>query len=196
MAYKKDWSDYYAATRSKPPRDLLVKALSHLLKKKDQKAIDIGGGALRDTIFLLHEGFDVTVLDKSPLVDKEADKIKNEKLHIFISSFEEFVFPKDEYDIASAMYALPFCNPEHFSLVMENIKQSLKIGGIFCGQFFGDRDQWSSDEKMTFLNKDQAQEIISDFETISFTEEEKDDKTAAGDTKHWHIFNFIVRKIK
>jgi|ERR1035437_327847 SAM-dependent methyltransferase len=188
MADKKDWSEYYNFTREQPPRELLVEALSYV--KNTGKAIDIGGGALRDTRLLLQKGFDVTVVDKSPLLEKEAQGINSERLHLFETSFEDFQFPVDEYILASAMYSLPHCEPAHFSQVIANIKSSLKKGGIFCGQMFGDHDQWSKTVGMTYLTANEAREYLKDMEIISFQEEE----TKEGETKHWHIFNFIARK--
>ena len=188
----KDWSDYYKATRAKPPRPLLVKALEFISNKG--KAIDLGGGALNDTRYLLEQGFDVTVIDKSPLMEQEAKNIKNERLHALTAGFEDFNFPKEEYDLASAMFALPFTAPAHFDEVFEKIKGSLKKGGIFCGQLFGDRDEWKTNSNMTFHTKEQAQDLLSDLEVISFKEDEKDDKTAKGEMKHWHVFHIIARK--
>jgi SAM-dependent methyltransferase len=188
MGDKKDWSEYYDFTREQPQRELLVEALSYV--KNTGKVIDIGGGALRDTRYLLQKGFDVTVIDKSPLLEKEAREIKNGRLHIFVTSFEDFQFPVNEYVLASAMYSLPFCEPAHFSRVIMNIKSSLKKGGIFCGQMFGNHDQWSKTVQMTYLTADEARKCLKDMEIISFQEEE----TEEGRTKHWHIFNFIARK--
>jgi len=189
----KDWSDYYKATKAKPPRPLLVKALEYVSDKG--KAIDIGGGALNDTRYLLNQGFDVTVIDKSPLMEDEVKNIPNDTLHAHITSFEDFNFPKEEYNLASAMFALPFTAPEHFNTVFSKIKDSLKKGGVFCGQFFGERDEWKTNFNMTFHTKEQAQELLNGLEVISFKEDEKDDKTATGDMKHWHIFHVIARKI-
>lgn len=188
----KDWSDYYKATQSKPPRSLLIKVLEYV--KNKSKAIDVGGGALNDTKYLLDQGFEVTVIDESPLMEKEAKNIPSDKLQAITTSFEEFNFPKEEYDLASAMFALPFTAPQHFTEVFEKIKSSLKKDGIFCGQFFGDRDEWKTNPNMTFHTKEQAEELLKDLEIISFKEEEKEDKTATGGMKHWHIFHIIARK--
>ncbi len=190
---KKDWEEYYEITKNKPPSKLLIKALGYVAET--DKAIDIGGGALKDTRYLLEQGFDVTVVDKADLMVKEAEAIKSEKLHYFVSSFADFYFPKNEYDIASAMYALPFNPPESFENVFMKIKQSLVKGGIFCGQCFGVRDEWSTNQKMTFHTKEQVEKLLSDMEVILLDEEEKDDKTANGTPKHWHIFHFIAKKL-
>jgi len=187
------WSDYFEITRNNPPSKLLVKALEYVVKK--DKAIDIGAGALKDTRFLLENGFDVTAVDKSDLMAKEAKAIKSEKLHCVVSSFADFDFQKDEFDIASAMYALPFNSPESFDVVFVKIKGSLVKGGIFCGQFFGVHDAWSDDKKMTFHTKEQVEKLLFDMGVILLDEEEKNDKTANGKMKHWHIFHFVAMKL-
>lgn len=189
----KDWAEYYEITKNKPPTKLLVKALGYITNKN--RAIDLGGGALKDTRYLLEQGFDVTVVDKADLMAKGAETIQSDTLHFFISAFNDFNFPKNTYDIASAMYSLPFNHPESFEEVFAKIKDSLVKGGIFCGQCFGVRDDWSANQKMTFHTKEQVEKLLSDMEIILFDEEEKDGKTANGMPKHWHIFNFIARKL-
>ena len=189
---KKDWTNYFKITKYNPPSKLLIEAIN--LVKNKGKAIDIGGGALKDTRFLLEQGFDVTVVDKEKLMAKEANLIKSDKLHYVVSSFADFNFSKNTFDIASAMYSLPFNPPETFNSVFNKIKKSLVKEGIFCGQLFGIHDEWSINPKMTFHTKKQAEKLLSDMEIIYFNEEEKDDKTANGTPKHWHIFHFITKK--
>lgn len=190
---KKDWTEFFQITKNRPPSLLLVRALQFVTHRS--RAIDIGGGALKDTRYLLERGFDVAVVDESDLMEKEAEAIVSDKLHYFVSSFADFYFPKNEYDIASAMYALPFNPPESFNAVFAKIKQSLVNGGVFCGQCFGVHDEWSSDKKMTFHNKVQVEKLLSDMDVIALDEEEKDDKTALGTPKHWHVFHFIAKNI-
>lgn len=190
---KKDWQEYYEITKNKPPTKLLIKALGYVANKS--KAIDIGGGALKDTRFLLEQGFDVTVVDKADLMVKEAEAIKSDKLHYVVSSFADFDFLQNEYDIASAMYSLPFNPPKSFDTVFTRIKQSLKKDGIFCGQCFGVRDEWSTNQKMTFHTKEQVEKLLLGMGVILLDEEEKDDKTANGTPKHWHVFHFIAKKL-
>lgn len=189
---KQDWSEYFEFTREKPPFSLLVEALKYV--KNKSKAIDIGGGALRDTRYLLEEGFDVTVVDSSPLLEQEAARIKNDRLHPFVVSFEDFNFPQNEYDLASAMFALNFCNPSCFDSVFEKIKGSLKKEGIFCAQLFGDHDKGSNKENMTYPSKDQMIRLLAGLEILGFHEKEPDDKEASSEVRSGHIFQFIARK--
>jgi tellurite methyltransferase len=188
MADTIDWTEWYDMTRAQAPNQLLVEALSYV--KNTGKALDIGGGALKDTKHLLQKGFDVTVIDKSPLLEKEVKEIKNERLHAFVTSFEDFHFPVNEYILVSAMQCLSYCEPVHFGRVIMDIKSSLKKGGIFCGQMIDGYDQESKSMHRTYQTADEAREYLKDLEIISFQEEE----TEEGRTKHWHIYNFIARK--
>lgn len=192
MKNKKDWSEYYKITKTNPPSKLLVKAITHVTSRYN--AIDIGGGALKDTCYLLNQGFEVTVVDKSPLMMIEAEKVQNEKLHPFVSSFEDFNFPENQFDIASSIFALPFTDPKYFDLVIFKIKQSVKKGGVFCGHFFGINDDWSTNEKMTFHTRDQIEKFFEGFQIIALDEIEEEGKTANGNPKHWHIFEVIAIK--
>ncbi len=192
MSTQKDWSEYYKLTGNKPPSKLLVKALPFVANK--EKAIDIGGGALKDTRYLLAEGFDVTVIDASESVREAAHALDSEKVHVHITTFEDFQFPEDTYDIASAMFALPFTGPTHFTEVFRRIEKSLVPGGIFCGQFFGKNDGWSQNPHMTFHTESEIKSLLEHFKLLSFAEIEKDGTTANGAPKHWHIFEFIARK--
>lgn len=188
----KDWSSYYDQTRDGPPRPLLIKALEYVSHKK--RAIDIGGGALRDTRYLLHEGFDVTVIDKSPWLTEEAAAIHSERLHAYVTTFEDFDFGEKQYDLAAAMFSLPFNRPETFNNVFSSIKQSLVPGGVFCGQFFGINDTWANKETMTFHTKQQVEELFEDMDVIQLNEKEENGRTAAGISKHWHVFHVIAKK--
>lgn len=124
MENKVDWSEWYDMTRLQPPNKLLVDAVSHI--KNTGKAIDIGGGALRDARYLLQKGFEVTVIDKNPLLEKEVAKIDNGRLHSFVTSFEDFPFPVNEYVLASAMQSLSYCEPK-------DIQKSRRGKGVLKG---------------------------------------------------------------
>ncbi len=192
MKDKKEWSEYYKATKARPPRPLLMKALEYLSNKN--KAIDIGGGALNDSKYLLEQGFEVTVIDKSPFLQEQAEALNSDKLHATVTSFEDFNFPENTYDLASAMFALPFTHPQHFDTVFKKIKNSLKKNGVFCVQLFGPNDEWSKKPEMSFHTKEQVKKLFHDMEIISIKEVEEDGSTATGSSKHWHVFHIIAKK--
>ena len=186
------WKTYYEQTEHAPPSPLLVSALPYVEHRG--KAIDIGGGALKDTRYLLAQGFDVTVLDKEESLAEMADAIGNHRLHAVVTSFDEYAFPQQAFDLASAMFSLPFNPPHTFEQVFSSIKDSLVQGGIFCGQFFGDRDEWASNTDMTFHAKEEIERLLSDLQVIELDEREYRANLASGLPKHWHLFQVIARK--
>lgn len=188
-----DWKKHLKDTKGRPPSPLLVKALPHVVRKTG-KAVDIGGGALKDSLHLLEQGFDVTVIDQEPSMTEMAEEIGSDRLHAIVTTFADFTFPEDAYDIASAMFSLPFNPPETFDAVFGRIKRSLTEGGIFCGQFFGIRDGWSANPAMTFRTKEEVEASLADMDILLLEERERDAKLADGTPKHWHTFDIIARK--
>jgi trans-aconitate methyltransferase len=181
-----NWSEYYKGTVGNPPNPVLVKAVQYVQCK--EKAIDLGAGALNETRYLLSFGFDVTTIDQSQIVEEETRKIDSVQIHPYTTSFEDFDFPKDAYDLAVSIHSLPFIEKD-FDKVFERIVLSLKIGGIFCGQFFGVRDMRRNNTNRTFHTKEQVLELLHDFDILSFEEEER----MRGDA-NVHIFHVIARK--
>lgn len=191
--HQPNWSKHLKDTADKPPSPLVIEAVKYVIHKN--KAVDIGGGALKDTRYLLSQGFETTVIDQAEEVAEMAQAIHSDKLHCHITSFADFIFPANTFDLASAMYALPFNGEKNFDTVVTNIKQSLVKGGIFVGNFFGVRDEWSGRPTMAFHTKEEVEKLFSDSEVITFEEKEYDGTLANGQPKHWHIFNVITRKV-
>lgn len=185
---KINWTEHHELTKNNPPSELLIKALRYV--GRIGKAIDLGDGGLKDVKYLLEQGFDVTVVDQviQPI------ETPSKKLHCSVTSFDQYEFANESFDLATAMFTLPFNRPDNFNDVFSSVKSSLKSGGIFCGQFFGDRDGWSSNPAMTFHTKEQVENLLADMEIISLVEVEKDSKTTDGNPKHWHVFHVIAKK--
>lgn len=189
-----NWKEYFEHTKDYPPRGLLQKALPFVNNKG--VALDLGSGALNDSVYLLENDFDyVVALDKENIAQEIAETLPLDKFEYVIKSFEEYEFPENKFDLINAQYALPFINPSQFDDVFKKIEDSLRDGGIFVGQFFGTKDEWSGNKEMTFQTRKEARKLLSSFEILTFKEKEQDKETVSGDPKHWHIFHFIVRKI-
>lgn len=189
-----NWGKYYEQTKENPPRSSLVRAVGLVQNKGN--ALDLGSGALNDTRYLVSVGFEhVTAVDKNPVSEQEVEKLPRDKVSYDGSSFEDFNFQENSYDLINAQYSLPFTSKESFDEVFDSVIKSLKPGGVFVGQFFGDRDAWNIEGKsMTFQTREEVETLLSDFKIIELKEEEVDGKTASGDAKHWHVFHFIAVK--
>jgi tellurite methyltransferase len=186
-----EWARYYAATGT-DPRETLLAALDAF--DRAGLAVDLGCGNGRDTVELLGRGWRVIAID----AEEEAIRLLRERtgddarLETQVERFEDATWPA--CDLVNASWALPFCSGEHFDQVWGRIVSSLGGGGRFCGQLFGNRDEWSQDEEMTFHTRERAESLFADFDLERFDEVEEDSKTALGEPKHWHVFNVIARK--
>jgi trans-aconitate methyltransferase len=194
----KDWQahlEYYEQTKNRPPSKLLVKAMSFVADR--QNALDLGSGALKDSKYLLDQGFkEVWAVDKEALPVELSEYIKDERFHFVQSTFESFEFPNGKFDLINASYSLPFISPSEFSKTWSHIISALKSGGVFAGQFFGVNDEWNDGKNgMTFHSEEEIQEVLKGLEVVELSEEEQDRKMADGDGKHWHVFNVIARKV-
>ncbi len=187
-------TDYIEKTKNNPPRPLLVKALEFIQHKNN--ALDLGAGAFVDTKYLLKEDFKhVVALDRSALALEIYENLPKDKVDYTISTFANYDFPVETFDLINAQFSLPFNPPDSFTVMFEKLSRALATGGIFTGQFFGDRDEWNTPESgMTFHSLAAVKKLLADLETIYFEEEEKDEKPVIGAMKHWHIFHVIARR--
>lgn len=189
------WKSYVAQTKNAKPRPLLIKAIK-IVKEKNE-ALDLGAGALNDVRYLLDVGFQhVTAVDSQPVAQEIYEQLPKDKISYEITTFDKFLFEENKYDIINAQYSLPFNPRETFVEVWSRVINSLKSGGVFAGQLFGDRDEWNKEgRKLTFHTKEEVEQLVSRLKIVKLEEEDKEGKTAAGPVKHWHVFHFIAKKL-
>lgn len=183
---------YAELSKEFKPNKLVEMAVSHI--EQPGKALDIGAGALRDARYLVEQGFEVTAVDKDTATQEVTKELNNEKLSTITANITKWEFPQKTFDLVIAINVLSFINKDSFRNVFDSIKKSLKPGGILCFTLFGNKDEWATNEKMSFFTKEESEQLISDMKVFTFSEEEKDGKTIRGDSKHWHIFRVIVQK--
>jgi len=189
------WKEYFKKHAKRKPRKLLVIAVSFC--KKRENALDLGSGTLIESKFLIRKGFKKVIAIDSSRDAKVYSKNLSKKIEFKNISFQKYNFPKETFDFINAQYALPFYRKKNFNSFMDKVKNSLKPGGIFVGQFFGNKDGWNDGrQNLVFHTKKQALHFLSSMEILKFIENEKDGETASGKMRHWHVFHFIVRKKK
>src|SRR6266571_3799895 len=196
------WTRYYNAA-GEQPRETLLFALERFdaeagAREGGRFAVDLGCGAGRDTAELLRRGWQVLA------IDAEAEAIQRllrrgdlgsacaGRLETQVVRFEDARWP--EADLVNSSYSLPFCAPNQFAAVWDRLVASLRLGGRFSGQFFGDRDGWAREPDMSFQARQDAEELVRGFDVEHFDEVEEDSETAVGDPKHWHLFHVVARK--
>jgi tellurite methyltransferase len=100
-------------------------------------------------------------------------------------------------DLIYASFSLPFCPPARFPGLWANIRRSLRPGGHFAGQLFGDRDEWSGQRSekppMTFCTLRAVRSLARGLKVEMLRETEEDGQSFSG-PKHWHFFDLILEK--
>jgi tellurite methyltransferase len=187
-----NWGAFYDAVSERPPHETAIGALDRF--DHPGFAVDLGCGMGRDTMEMLRRGWRVLA------IDGEAEAIARLReraagipaLDTQVATFGEATWP--DTDLVNASFSLPFCAPEEFDDVWKRVVASLRPGGRFSGQLFGDRDEWAGQKEMTFHTREQALGLLSGLELERFDEEDADGRTALGEPKHWHIFHVVARR--
>lgn len=192
-----DWMRYYDATRDEPRETLLCALEKFEAEDRSGLAVDLGCGTGRDTAELLRRGWSVLAIDGEEeaiarLRRRAFTDDQRVRLGTQIAPFDDAVWPPA--DLINASWSLPFCPPNRFDQLWEKLSSSLRAGGRFSGQLFGDRDEWASNPNLTFLTRAQAEALLGAFDAERFDEVEEDSTTAIGDPKHWHVFHVVARK--
>jgi ubiquinone/menaquinone biosynthesis C-methylase UbiE len=189
------WKAYFAKTKERGPRPLLMMAVPYVARR--DRALDLGSGVLNDTRYLLQEGFEhVTAVDREAVARDVARTLSPRRFIFSRSSFEDYGFPGNTFDLVTAQYSLPFIQATNFKTVFTKIKRSLVVDGVFTGQLFGDRDEWNGPPRtLTFLPRQEVVCLLADMEILELAEEEGDYPTVTSkQLKHWHLFHFIAKK--
>jgi SAM-dependent methyltransferase len=191
-----DWTAYYEATARRPPRRTLLFALDRGGAATGRSAVDLGCGDGRDTIELLRRGWSVLAIDSEPAAIRRLrgrpDLPPGAPLEARCARFEDADWP--ESDLVNASFCLPLCPPERFPALWSRIRASLKPGGRFAGQLYGDRDGWAGDPSITHVDRGAALGLLDGLAVELFDEEESDSVTPCGEPKHWHIFHIVARR--
>jgi SAM-dependent methyltransferase len=193
----KGFESYYRATAERPPRATLLAALARFDGAANPRfAVDLGCGEGRDTIELLRRGWSVLAIDAEPKalagLRARADLPAGAKLQTLAARFEDADWPAA--DLVNASFALPLCPAGRFPALWLRILGSLKPGGRFAGQLYGDRDSWAGRPGMTFHDRAAVDRLLSGVAVEMFEEEERDAVTPRGQPKHWHIWHVVARR--
>ncbi len=201
-AKRRDWPAYFDRMEGKPARDTVLKALKsfgEIDPSNPPLAIDLGCGAGRDAAAMLAAGWKVWAQDGSAdgiSRAKERPEIKSAlqtgRIEIAQSNFQGLQIPKAT--LVNASFSLPFCPPDHFSALWQQIDAAIEPGGRFSGQIFGDRDDWAIIDDRTHLTRGETLKLFDQYILESFTEEDRPSKHTDEHHKHWHVFHIVAQK--
>jgi len=204
------WTRYFDAA-GEDPRPTLLAALDLFDAEPndpERLAVDLGCGTGRDTFELLRRGWRVVAIDAQEeairRVLQSAKRFSSDRLETQVAEFASAQWLTAA--LVNASYSLPFCAPGSFVRLWERITTSLPSGGRFCGQLFGDHDEWASmpdastaewtpsGNAMTFLTRSEVEHLLRDYAIEQLIEVDEVGPTATGPDKHWHLFHVVARK--
>lgn len=202
FAAVRDWPAYFRCVRGKPARETLMRALELFDEEARRgcggarRAVDLGCGEGRDTFELLNRGWSVTAIDGHPnaleLLLERVPAEQRARLTTVLATFDRATWPG--CDLLNASFSLAFCPPEHFGALWGRICASVRPGGRFAGQLFGDRDSWAVLPDRTHHTRVGVERLLADFVIEELREEEKLDTDCAGEPKHWHVYHIVARR--
>ena len=197
------------------PNPVLEKFINIIPKGK---ALDIGAGEGRNSIFLAQNDFDVEALDKIPEgLEKCKNLAKETGLHIntIVQDVKNFDFQKEKYFLILAVASLDFLKKTEVEVIFNKIKKSLVDNGFIFLSVFSTNDPlfyklkergFKEIEENTFFmpkidtirhffTKKEIAEAFNSFEVV-YTEE-KDIEDRSHDQPHFHsIIEFLARKMR
>ena len=146
---------------------------------------------------MLNTGWKVLAVDiTADGFDNIRLKVQKEYLHnleVKEERFESVSLPSA--DLVNGSFSLPFCHPDVFHLFWNRIVDAINFDGRFSGNFFGNRDEWTLQQDVTFKTESQVIEMFDGFDIEYFNEIEFDGPTVFDNIiKHWHIFEVIAKK--
>ena len=112
-------------------------------------------------------------------------------------TFESYNFPSEKFDLVNAHFSLPFTREADFNRVFSSMIGSIKTGGIFCGQLFGNLHEWAQvvRQDRNFHTNEQVRDLFKGMEIIEMKEVFDDWLPDLGNRiVKGHIFNIIARK--
>lgn len=195
----RDWGAYYAATRGRPPRPTLLRALHAADRRPGRRAIDLGCGTGRDTLPLLAAGWHVIAIDAEPqaiaVLEAAVPTAWRPRLVTRIARFEQCHLPPA--DLVNASFSL-IAIERHAVLadLLRRIHAALTPHGRFAGQLLGPRDSWVAGRRVVGLDRPALQPLFAGFRLERLEEEEADAVTPMGEAKHWHLWHVNAVKVR
>jgi SAM-dependent methyltransferase len=199
------WARYYAVTVDRPAWTTVLKAIDLFAgeavgasaRTQPRFAVDLGCGGGRDSRALLRAGWRVLAMDREPAalatLEKAAGAALGRGLETRVGEFATFEVPP--CDLVNASLCLPFVELDQFEAIWGRIACALAPGGRFAAMLFGDRDGSAGEIGMTCLPAERIRAMLQGFETEHWADTEDDTTTALGEPHHFHLIEFVARRL-
>lgn len=209
-AFAGDWAGYVRSVRGEAPRPTLVRALERFeaepVPDAPRSAVDLAAGEGRDTRELLRRGWRVLAIEREPtglqMLLEQTPPEHRGRLRTLQADFASAAWPAG-LDLFNCSFSLPFCPEDLFPELFSRLAASIRPGGRFSGQLFGDRDTWARCGRTLGHSRSSVDRLFEGFTLEDFREDEKDEVEPpaapppagrTGGPKHWHVFHIVARR--
>lgn len=187
------WQNYHSRVGDKQSE--IACALSRFLTGRRDRALDLGAGHLRDSRYLIREGFfEVTAVDIY-----EPPKCLFEEGIVFAQSrIEEYTPEVELYDGCISTNSMYFMPKARLKPVFERIRASLRPGGVFVCNLLAEKDPWvkvRGAEKIAWVEKCDLRSLHEGFRVILSENTFRRMKDFPNEKKDWHCHVFILEKL-
>lgn len=190
------WSAYHSAQADRPVHRLCRDVIDLAGAGNGRTAIDLGCGLGRETDALLTAGWRVHAVDHDPRtpdrVLSTVDRALVGSVTVEVIGFEE-ISELPPANVIYAGYSLPFTRPAAFPAFWSVIRASLLPGAWIGVTFFGVRDSWSANTRLTFQTAREVQALADGLQIAAITETIEDGTSMSG-PKRWHLIDLIARR--
>jgi hypothetical protein len=158
--------------------------------------VESGCGDGRNSQYLIDQGLNVHAFDNDANAVNLCRMrfIDNPNFAICLSDLNSYIYPTNGFVLASE--SLFYCDPQCFDLAWHNLTRSIQAGGIFCGDFLGNKDTWSLHEsaRVMCLSEHEIKRLFTAFDILEWHEKDTSGSNMSGQERHLHTHSLIARK--
>ena len=143
--YNNNSKEYFEKTKSAATTALYKEFLENI--PVGGSILDLGCGSGRDSLYFMNNGYNVTLIDGSSELAKEASQLLNH--NVIVSRFEELKL-EGKYDGIWACASLLHVNREDIVSVLKKLAHNLKDGAVFYLSFKYGENEYIDDNGRYF----------------------------------------------
>jgi tellurite methyltransferase len=196
-----EWAPFYRVSATLPPRPELLRAMDAVRTSTvgQPQALDLGSGAAVATGAMLAntKGFKVLAVDPDPLAQQYMQPLQerhgSSRVRFVPGRIANAVLPLT--DLVWAGFSLPYLG-RAFAHTWPRITNAIRPGGVFAGDFFGDK-HWGAQQPdanaFVFHRRAEVQQLFAGFDLLELNEV---DDQVPNDEGVWrtHTFSVVARK--
>lgn len=191
----KQWQSYHERV-GEIPNPIVVSVLKEYVHTREG-ALDLGAGNLRDSKFLIKQGFKrVVAVDFS----QESYAFLTEGIELEICPIQIYEPEANTFDFAVSCNTLFFLTFRSVTEVFRNVFEGLRSGGVFACNVLGSEDDWGvcgGGPSVSSFTEETLRSLCKDFKILDIGESRNHAHVNTPEglaNKFWHQWSIVVQK--